>query len=163
MLQQRSRDQNQYPSVHVLDIGFLHLLLGKDPSHLQAGDRLYFDQIRKHTGDTRRRRSVMIDIFLKEYVFIPVHSGVSQGTPNGTHWSLCVIDNRAKKILYYDSLPGQVPGKLLMKQVKQYLVLEQKDKNLSPVDVNEYSESIMVSPFFIKCFAWVMLLIPHYP
>ena len=46
-----------------------------------------------------RRWTKKVDLFGKDMIFFPLHQG--------THWALAVVNMRAKKIQYFDSMGGE--------------------------------------------------------
>ena len=106
----KKRSEMWIPSVHVFSTFFY-------PRLLEVG----------HKGLKRWTRN--IDVFSYDLILIPVHSG--------SHWSLTVVDTRAKSIAYYDSLLGD--NHRCVSAVMDYLVAEHLAKTSRKLDVQQWS------------------------
>jgi len=77
-----------------------------------------------------------VDIFSKNLIFIPIHSGA--------HWSLCLVDFETLEIVYIDSMYGSGTAKGIsrIKSIKEYLINElinKKNENIY-LDFNNWKE-----------------------
>ncbi|XP_042901799.1 sentrin-specific protease 1 isoform X2 [Parasteatoda tepidariorum] len=73
------------------------------------------------------------DIFANDLIIVPLHLEM--------HWALLVVDQRCKKLSYYDSM-GNGEGACL-KIVEDYLIAEMKDKKKTAMQPNTYSYEIV--------------------
>lgn len=95
-----------------------------------------------------------MDIFAHDLIVVPVHLGV--------HWCLSIVDFRAKKINYLDSMGGR--NQACLDALLQYLRDEHQDKKGAPFDdsgwkteclkVNLKFPFLTISNIFIDIVAW---------
>ncbi|XP_055952387.1 uncharacterized protein LOC129988238 isoform X2 [Argiope bruennichi] len=114
LIRERCRNHPEYPQVHYFNTYFFAALKNRGPRGVLRWTRRLEDKK---------------NIFEFDIVFVPLHLGM--------HWALCVVDNRTKKIKYYDSMQGTDDQSVRM--VQNYLVAEKKDKLDITMDPNEYS------------------------
>ncbi|XP_044981541.1 putative ubiquitin-like-specific protease 1B isoform X2 [Hordeum vulgare subsp. vulgare] len=68
--------------------------------------------------------------FFYKKIFVPVHQNV--------HWCLAIINMKAKKLQYLDSLGGHDPR--VSKMLARYIVDEVKDKSNKKIDISSLTE-----------------------
>nr|CAG8435398.1 12547_t:CDS:2 [Entrophospora candida] len=106
-----------------------------------------------------------VDIFEKDLLFIPVHS-------RNMHWSLCLVDFKASKIYYIDSLyltseKYKEDVRLVINDIKEYLKYEWADKKHTSrkFDMFQSNLSFMGIPQqknSYDCGIFALLFIEHY-
>ncbi|CAH1760258.1 2143_t:CDS:10 [Entrophospora sp. SA101] len=106
-----------------------------------------------------------VDIFEKDLLFIPVHS-------RNMHWSLCLVDFKASKIYYIDSLyltseKYKEDVRLVINNIKEYLKYEWADKKHTSrkFDMFQSNLSFMGVPQqknSYDCGIFALLFIEHY-
>ncbi|CAB3237686.1 unnamed protein product [Arctia plantaginis] len=105
LLMQRSEERKDLPKVYATNTFFY-------PKLMQSGQA------------GLRRWTRKVDIFAHDLIIIPVHLGV--------HWCLSIIDFRAKKVSYLDSMGGR--NQACLDALMQYLRDEHQDKKGAPFD-----------------------------
>lgn len=105
LLMQRSEEQKDLPKVYATNTFFY-------PRLMQSG----------HAGLRRWTRKV--DIFAHHLMVVPIHLGV--------HWCVSLIDFRAKRISYLDSMGGR--NQACLDALLRYLAEEHSDKKGAPLN-----------------------------
>ncbi|CAH1644636.1 unnamed protein product [Spodoptera littoralis] len=103
LLMQRSEERKDLPKVYATNTFFY-------PKLMQSGQA------------GLRRWTRKVDIFAHDLLVVPVHLGV--------HWCLSIVDFRAKKINYLDSMGGR--NQACLDALLQYLRDEHQDKKGAP-------------------------------
>ncbi|CAH2988992.1 unnamed protein product [Chilo suppressalis] len=114
LLMQRCEQKSDLPRVYATNTFFY-------PKLMQAGQA------------GLRRWTRKVDIFAHDIMVVPVHLGV--------HWCLSIIDFRAKKISYLDSMGGR--NQSCLDALLQYLRDEHKDKKGQPFDDSGWTTEIL--------------------
>lgn len=109
---------NRYGNIHALST---HLL----PSLKKWG-----------YGDSARHHTKRVDIFSKEYVFVPLNWRLGGGDGVANHWSLVVFDIPKKKIKMYDSLGQHNMDE--MEMLSTYLEMESYEKRKVRLDIHNW-------------------------
>ena len=99
LIRERSNDNPSLPKVHVMNTYFYSKYLNG------------YKAVKRWTKN--------VDIFDKQFLFIPCHM-------NKSHWTLCVVDFCQKIVFYYDSLGAKKFD--VVKNIKKYLKKEHFDK-----------------------------------
>ncbi|CAH0748694.1 unnamed protein product [Diatraea saccharalis] len=114
LLMQRCEEKSDLPRVYATNTFFY-------PKLMQGGQA------------GLRRWTRKVDIFAHDLMVVPVHLGV--------HWCLSIVDFRAKKISYLDSMGGR--NQACLDALLQYLRDEHKDKKGQPFDDSGWSTEIL--------------------
>lgn len=109
LIVQRSKEREDYPSVHAMNTFF-------------------YPRLSTQSYTSVRRWTKKVDIFSKDIVLYPIHLNV--------HWCLALADFRSKEIRYYDSMGGENPECLVT--LKNYLMSEHKNKKGSDIDLSDW-------------------------
>lgn len=90
---------------------YLFLIKKKNWHRIHVFNTFFFGELKKDFNKICQNWSKRIDLFSKDYVFIPIHLT--------NHWALVILDFKEKKITYYDSLGGKNVGctKLILEYV----------------------------------------------
>ncbi|KAJ8729114.1 hypothetical protein PYW08_000695 [Mythimna loreyi] len=107
LLMQRSEERKDLPKVYATNTFFY-------PKLMQSGQA------------GLRRWTRKVDIFAHDILVVPVHLGV--------HWCLSLVDFRARKINYLDSMGGR--NQACLDALLQYLKDEHQDKKGAPFDAS---------------------------
>ncbi|CAL1282491.1 unnamed protein product [Larinioides sclopetarius] len=118
LIMERGKNHPVYPSVYAFNSYFFSSLKSRGPKSVMRWTRKIED------GK---------NIFQFDILFVPLHLGM--------HWALCVVDNRTKKIKYYDSMQGTDDH--CLRTLQNYLVAEMKEKLSIVMDPNAYSLEIV--------------------
>ncbi|XP_075992788.1 uncharacterized protein LOC142987718 isoform X2 [Anticarsia gemmatalis] len=105
LLMQRSEERKDLPKVYATNTFFF-------PKLIQSGQA------------GLRRWTRKVDIFAHDLMVVPVHLGV--------HWCMSLIDFRARKVSYLDSMGAK--NQQCLDALMQYLRDEHKDKKGAPFD-----------------------------
>lgn len=73
-------------------------------------------------------------MFTYDKVIIPIHLGV--------HWTLAVINLKAKQLEYFDSMGGISTGKNILNHLRKYLEDEHNDKKKLPLDTSSWTMNL---------------------
>ncbi|KAF8084590.1 hypothetical protein N665_0711s0019 [Sinapis alba] len=114
--ERETREPKNYLKCHFFNTFFYKKLLSDSGYNFKA--------VRRWTTQ-RKLGYALIDC---DMIFVPIHRGV--------HWTLAVINNRDRKLLYLDSLNG-VDSKILNALAK-YLGDEAKEKSGKDIDVSSW-------------------------
>eukprot|EP01067_Filipodium_phascolosomae_P000814 Filipodium_phascolosomae@DN1585_c0_g1_i1.p2 len=106
------------PSVFIFNTFFYSKVSGE-------GTKNCYDYASVRRWTTRSK----VDIFSKDWVLFPIHSG-------GIHWVLGGIDTRNKEIHYWDSMHGKPPSNF-EEIVRNYLADEHMDKKKTPLETKQ--------------------------
>lgn len=96
----------------------------KDLPKVYATNTFFYPKLMQSGQAGLRRWTRKVDIFAHDLIVVPVHLGV--------HWCLSIIDFRAKKVSYLDSMGGR--NQPCLDALMQYLRDEHKDKKGSSFD-----------------------------
>ncbi|KAF9581238.1 SUMO1 sentrin specific peptidase 1, partial [Lunasporangiospora selenospora] len=107
LIMARSKESATLPKVHVFSTFF-------------------YKTLSENGYDKVRRWTKKVNIFALDYVLIPIHC-------SGNHWTSAIIDNKNKRISYFDSLLGNNPKCFLI--LRNYLEKESLDKRKEPFDI----------------------------
>ncbi|KAF8528061.1 cysteine proteinase [Hysterangium stoloniferum] len=104
---------------------------GKAPEFLNIHyfNTYLYPKVPKYDVFRLNRWTKKVDIFSKDYVFIPVNHG-------NVHWTLSAINFRKKRIEAYDSMGHYRPE--VYKTLRNYLDLEHRDKKMKPFDFTDW-------------------------
>ncbi|XP_028164228.1 sentrin-specific protease 1-like [Ostrinia furnacalis] len=105
LLMQRAAERPKLPRVYAANTFFY-------PKLMQAGQA------------GLRRWTRKVDIFAHDLLVVPVHLGV--------HWCVSLVDFRARRVAYLDSMGGR--NAACLQALMQYLRDEHQDKKGSPFD-----------------------------
>ncbi|GBM15115.1 Sentrin-specific protease 1 [Araneus ventricosus] len=118
LVMERGKNHPVYPSVYAFNSYFYSSLKSRGPKAVMRWTRKIEDSK---------------NIFQFDILFVPLHLGM--------HWALCVVDNRMKKIKYYDSMQGT--DDQCLRILQNYLVVEKKEKLGIAMDPSAYSLEIV--------------------
>ena len=79
-----------------------------------------------------KRWTKKVDVFSKDLVIVPIHC-------HGNHWTLAVINFKARRFEYYDSLRGS-EGRVL-EHLRRWLADEHQDKKKAAYDTSEWTDT----------------------
>lgn len=96
----------------------------KDLPKVYAANTFFYPKLMQSGQAGLRRWTRKVDIFAHDLMVIPVHLGV--------HWCVSIIDFRAKKINYLDSMGGR--NQACLEALLAYLRDEHRDKKGAPLD-----------------------------
>lgn len=112
MIVARSKTDKALPEVFVFTTHFYSTLLAKG-----------------YNGVRRWAKRLKVNVTALDYVYIPVNV-------MNSHWSLAVINNKHKKLQYFDSLNGH--GGAILENLRQYMIEE--SGRLYPENQADYSD-----------------------
>jgi len=83
-----------------------------------------------------RRWTRKVDVFTKDMIMVPIHC-------HGNHWTLALINLKAKRFEYYDSLRGSADR--VLEHLRQWLEDEHEDKKKAPYDTSGWTDIVWKS------------------
>jgi len=109
---------------NVIDM-FLAMVTAKNPDKLFAFTTHFFTRLDEDGYSAVRRWAIRkkLNVFKPDFVFVPVNQG-------NMHWTLAVVNNREKRLEFYDSLPSR-KGQHELKVLKGYLENEANRLNVA--------------------------------
>jgi sentrin-specific protease 1 len=78
-----------------------------------------------------KRWTKKVDVFSKDLVIVPIHC-------HGNHWTLAVINFKARRFEYYDSLRGSEDR--VLEHLRRWLADEHQDKKKAAYDTSEWTD-----------------------
>lgn len=123
LLCQRSKENSNYPRLHIFNTFFYPKLKGGG-----------YESIKRWTRK--------VDIFSHDMILIPIHLGI--------HWCCAEINFKEKSILYYDSLHNS--NDTCLKLLLEYLINDHQDKKGTDGNAEfDFQNWILSSPKNIPC------------
>jgi len=115
LIRERSNNNPGLPNIHIMNTYF-------------------FTKYLKNGYKAVRRWTKKVDIFDKQFMFIPCHM-------NQVHWTLCVVNFYQKEVVYYDSMGAKKQN--VVDNIKKYLQEEHMDKKKSKIDLSDWKTTCM--------------------